>query len=308
MKRALATLAAAMLVVLIAATSAYGQQDGAPGTTIKVDVKLVNVFVSVQDQNGAPVSSLGKDNFKLEEDGHPEKIAVFSRESQLPLSIILGVDASLSTKRDLKLELESARRFTHSILRPIDSLSLYEFSAVVDEVVPFTADLRRIDRGIDEIRVGTATALYDAVYLAAQSLENRRGRKVVVLITDGGDTVSTTSYQQALRAAEQAEAIIYSIIIVPIEADAGRDVGGEHALIALSRETGGKYYYAKSIPELDKAFQKIGNELRTQYLLAYYPSRRLTDSEFRRIHVDIVGTDEAMKARYRAGYYTSKSH
>ena len=291
------------------AGSGASEQEEAPSTTFKVDVKLVNVFVSVQDANGAPVSSLKKDNFELLEDGHPEKIAVFSRESELPLSIVLGVDASLSTKKDLRVELESARRFARSILRPIDTLSLYEFSEVVDEIVPFTGDMRRIDRGIEQIRVGTATALYDAVYLGAQALEKRRGRKVMVLITDGGDTMSKVNYQDALRAAEEAEAIIYSIIIVPIEADAGRDIGGEHALIELSRETGGKHYYATSIPTLDKAFQKISEQLRTQYLLAYYPSRRVTDSQFRRIQIHVVGEgDDSMRARYRAGYYTTKSH
>jgi Ca-activated chloride channel family protein len=286
--------------------NAKAQRQENPDTTFKVNVKLVNVFVTVQDENGAPVSSLKKENFELEEDGNPQKIAVFSRESELPLSIVLAVDASLSTKKDLRLELESARRFAHSILRPIDAVSLYQFSEVVDEVVPFTADLRRIDRGIDQVRVGSATALYDAVYLGAEALDRRQGRKVMVVITDGGDTVSKTNYQQALRAAEQAEAIVYSIIVVPIASDAGRDVGGEHALIELSRDTGGKYYYATSDDTLKKAFQQISDELRTQYLLAYYPSRRLADSDFRRIEVNVVGADPELKARHRAGYYTSK--
>jgi Ca-activated chloride channel homolog len=277
-------------------------------TTFKVDVKLVNVFVSVQDQNGAPVSSLKKENFQLSEDDHPEKIAVFSRESQLPLSIILGVDASLSTRKDLKLELESARRFARSIVRPQDGLSLYEFSEVVNELVPFTADLKRIDHGIESVQTGAATALYDAIYLGSQALEKRQGRKVMVLITDGGDTMSKTNYQEAVRAAEEAEAIIYSIIVVPIEADAGRDIGGEHALIEISRTTGGKHYYASSIASLDKAFEQISDELRTQYLLAYYPSRRLIESDFRNIQIRV--TDDAgmkLRARYRAGYYTTTS-
>lgn len=283
------------------------EEQDEPGTTFKVDVRLVNVFVTVQDQNGAPVSTLKKDNFQLTEDGVPQNIAVFSRESELPLSIVMAVDVSLSTKKDLKLELESARRFAHSILRPIDALSLYQFSEVVDEVVPFTADLRRIDRGIDRVRQGSATALYDALYLGAEALERRQGRKVMVVITDGGDTVSSTSYREAVRSAQQAEAIVYSVIVVPIQADAGRDVGGEHALLELSRETGGKHYYATSMDMLDRAFRQISEELRTQYLLAYYPSRRLADSDFRRIEVNIIGAeDDKLKARHRAGYYTSK--
>ena len=104
-----------------------------------------------------------------------------------------------------------------------------------------------MDDGIDHIRVGAATALYDAIYLASRSLDHRKGRKVMVLITDGGDTISKVDYKEALRAAEEAEAIVYSIIIVPIESSAGRETGGEHALIQLSEDTGGKYYYATSI-------------------------------------------------------------
>lgn len=302
-----------MVAALVPAMHAQGaastpdtQAQDDQGTTFKVDVKLVNVFVSVQDQNGSPVSTLKKENFEVLEDGLRQNVAVFTRESELPLSIVMAIDVSLSTKKDLKLELESARRFARSILRPIDGLSLFQFSEVVDELVPFTADLRRIDRGIDRVRQGSATALYDALYLGAEALEKRQGRKVMVVITDGGDTVSTTTYREAVRAAQQAEAIVYSIIVVPIQADAGRDVGGEHALLELSRETGGKHYYATSTEMLDKAFRQIGEELRTQYLLAYYPSRRLANSDFRRIEVNIVGSTDQLKARHRTGYYTSK--
>jgi len=281
-----------------------------PETTIKVDVKLVNVFVTVTDEHGAPVASLKKDNFALREDGKEQKIAVFDKESALPLSIVLALDTSLSTRKDLPLELVSARRFAHAILRPIDALSLYQFSEIVNEVVPFTPDLKRIDHGIDRIRLGSATALYDALYLGSQALEPRQGRKVMVVITDGGDTMSKVDYKEAVRAALEAEAILYSIIVVPIEASAGRDTGGEHALIQLSEDTGGKYFYATSVPQLDDAFRQISDELRTQYLLAYYPSQRLSDSEFRRIRVTVGGlqTGSNFKVRHRTGYYTSKSH
>jgi Ca-activated chloride channel family protein len=281
---------------------------GHPSETIKVDVKLVNVFVTVTDQHGAPIGGLSKDNFRLKEDGIDQKIAVFDKESALPLSIALEIDTSLSTRKDLPLELSSARRFVHAILRPVDALSLYSFNETVDELVPFTSSLRQIDRGLDRVRVGAATAMYDALYLGSQALERRRGRKVLVVITDGGDTVSSTNYQQALRAAQEAEAIVYSIIIVPIEASAGRDTGGEHALIQLSHDTGGRYFYATSVPQLDAAFRQISDELRTQYLLAYYPSRRLSDSDFRRIQVTVSGVteDSGYKVRHRTGYYTSK--
>ena len=299
-------LATAGLLLVLCLVSVAQESD----TTFKVDVKLVNVFVTVTDEHGAPIAALKKDNFQLREDGQEQKIAVFDKESALPLSIVLAIDTSLSTRKDLPLELASARRFAHAILRPVDALSLYQFSETVSELTSFTSDLRVVDRGIDRIRMGSATALYDALFLGSQALEPRVGRKVMVVITDGGDTMSKVDYQEAVRAAETAEAILYSIIIVPIEASAGRDIGGEHALIQLSADTGGKYFYAASLPQLDDAFRQISDELRTQYLLAYYPSQRVSDSDFRHIQVTVAGlpADSRFKVRHRTGYYTSKSH
>src|ERR1700719_5047108 len=203
---------------------ARSQGQSEPSTTLRVDVNLVNVFVTVTDAHGAPIAGLAKDNFVLKEDDHEQTIKVFDKESALPLSIALAIDTSLSTRHDLPLEQASAKRFAHDILRPIDALSVYGFSEVVHESTPgYTADLKRIDEGIDHIRMGAATALYDAIYLASRALDHRKGRKVIVLITDGGDTASRIDYKQAVRAAEEAEAIVYSIIIVPIESSAGRE-------------------------------------------------------------------------------------
>ena len=284
------------------------QSSEAP-PTLKVDVKLVNVYVTVTDAHGAPVAGLKKENFTLQEDGRDQTISVFDKESALPLSIALAIDTSLSTRHDLPLEQSSAKRFARMILRPVDSLSVFGFNETVLQSTSYTADLKRIDDGIDHIRLGAATALYDAVYLASRSLDRRQGRKVLVLITDGGDTVSKMDYKQALRAAEEAESIVYSIIVVPIENSAGREIGGEHALIQLSEDTGGKYYYATSMSQLDEAFHQISDELRTQYLLAYYASQRTSNSQFRRIQVSVSGpsASASYRARHRAGYYSFKS-
>ena len=302
----------ARLVLIVATAASCFAQSAPPDDpegTLRVDVKLVNMFVTVTDAHGAPVGSLNKEDFKLVEDGTEQKISVFDRQSEVPLSIITAIDTSLSTKKDLKLETESARHFAHTILRPVDAMALYEFSEIVKEVVPFTADLDRIDRGIANIHGGAATALYDAICLGSEAMESRRGRKVMVVITDGGDTASSNRYADALRAAEAAETIVYSVIIVPIEASAGRDTGGEHALIQISTDTGGKYYYATSLAQLDEAFRKISEELRTQYLLAYYPSKRFTDSDFRRVEIKLNGAAAASyRARHRAGYFTSSGH
>jgi Ca-activated chloride channel family protein len=306
---------APLMLLLLACAASPAQQTSAPNqstsssSTLKVDVKLVNVYVTVTNAQGGPVAGLKKDNFTLQEDGRNQTISVFDKESAVPLSIALAIDTSLSTRHDLPLEQASAKRFARTIMRPVDALSVFGFSETVLQSTSYTSDLKRIDDGIEHIRLGAATALFDAIYLASRSLGHRQGRKVLVLITDGGDTVSKVDYQQALRAAEEAECIVYSIIVVPIENSAGRETGGEHALIQLSEDTGGKYYYATSMSQLDEAFRQISDELRTQYLLAYYPSQRVSDSQFRRIQVTVAGPSDATtyRVRHRAGYYTSKS-
>jgi Ca-activated chloride channel family protein len=284
--------------------------QSAPTPTIEVNVKLVSVFASVADSGGAPYAKLQKEDFRIFEDGIEQKVAVFERESELPLSIVMAMDTSMSTRKDLPLEVASARKFVHAVLRPVDSISLYQFATYVSQALPFTNDEREVDSGLDHLRTGAATALYDAILVGAGALQRRQGRKVIVLITDGGDTASKADYQEALRAAQISEAIIYSIIMVPIEADAGRDLGGEHALIQLSRDTGGSYYYATSLAQLDDAFRQIGDELRTQYLLAYYPESRV-GSEFRRIRLEITAearqsAGRELSVKHRAGYYNSK--
>lgn len=285
-----------------------GTQSQRQEPTFRVNVRLVNVFTTVTDARGAPVANLTKDDFRVLEDGVPQTISVFEKESALPLSIALAVDTSPSTMRDFKLEVASARKFVHSILRPVDRLSLFEVTENVDQLTRFTSDLKTIERGIDRLRVGPGTSIYDAIYLCSDTLLDREGRKVLLLITDGGDTTSKADYNGALRRAQQAEAIVYSIIIVPVEADAGRNLGGEHALIQISKDTGGKYYYAEGGEQLDDAFRKISDELRTQYLIAFYPNRKVADSPFRRIQVELTKKDpegKAYQVRHRAGYYTA---
>ncbi len=299
-------LAPLLLAPLIgaAAQNATPASGDSPYPAIRVDVRLVNVFVNVTDGKGAPVANLTRDQFLLSEDGQPQKIALFERQSQLPLNIVLAIDTSGSVRKDLSLEQEAARRFVHALLRPVDQLDLMAFSDHVSEVVPFTNGLARIDRGLDKLRPGAATALYSCVYLAAQNLEPRSGRKVIVLISDGENTVKGTSFDQAIEAAVRGEAMVYAIIDVPIAASAGRDLEGEHAMVTLSEETGGKFYYADS-SSLQQSFERVSEDLRTQYLLGYYPSSRSTSGDFRTISVKLrgqpAGTDYVV--HNRTGYY-----
>ena len=275
---------------------------------LRVNVKLVNVFANVTDATGAIVGGLSKEDFAITEDGRAQKIAVFERQSELPLNLVLAIDTSGSVHKDLPLEQDAARRFVHALLRQQDQISLLEFSTEVRQVVAFTNQANRIDKGLSSLRGGPATALYDAIYLASQNLSvlgasGKPGRKVLLLVTDGGDTANTVTYAEALEQALRGEVMVYSIIDVPIEASAGRDTGGEHALITLAEQTGGKYFYA-SAGGLDKAFAQVSEDLRTQYLLGYYPAKQAPGLNFHRIHVTVPrAAAEAFDIRYRTGYY-----
>ena len=273
---------------------------------LHVNVRLVDVFVNVMNANGAPETGLKQQDFALCEDGHPEKIAYFERETNVPLSIVLAIDTSGSTRKDLPLERATAREFVHSLLRPADRLDLMDFNSDVREVVPFTSNVRRIDAGLDDLDIGPATALYNAIYLASQSLASQQGRKVLVLISDGGNTAENgMDFPQALEEARRGEVMVYSIIDLPILADAGRDTGGEHALITMSRETGGQYFYA-NYGNLAEAFQKVSDALRTQYLLGYYPDSMGRGAQFRSITVTLTHSaqvDGPFTIQNRAGYY-----
>ena len=294
----------ALLSVLLCAGMVRAQEE--PGTPrFHVNVRLVNVFVNVTDANGAPVGGLTRDDFALSEDGVPQKIAYFERQTDMPLSLVMAIDTSGSVRKDTDIERRAAKDFLHALLRPVDRLDLIDFNSSVREVVPFTADLKHLEWGLDNLDYGPATALYDAIYLASQNLAPRPGRKVLLVISDGGNTVNDVDYPQALDEAIRSEVMVYSLIDLPILSDAGRDTGGEHALITMSQETGGKYYYAE-YGNLSAAFQKISEDLRTQYLLGYYPVQRRTQTDFRRIQVTLKG-QPSYTLRYRPGYYAKPS-
>jgi len=298
-----------MTVALAGAAAALAQEaptvPGMPTPRFHVNVHLVNVFVNVTDAHGAPVGGLTKDDFVLTEDGVPQKIAYFERETNMPLSMVLAIDTSGSVRKDTGIEVRAAKEFLRGMLRPVDRLDLIDFNSSVREVVPFTSDLRHLEWGLDNLDFGPATALYDAIYLGAQNLAPRSGRKVLVVISDGGNTAGDTNFPQALDEAIRSEVMVYSLIDLPILNDAGRDTGGEHALITMSQETGGKYSYAE-YGNLGPAFLQISEDLRTQYLLGYYPVQRRTETDFRRIQVTLK-SNPSDNLRYRPGYYAKPS-
>jgi Ca-activated chloride channel family protein len=272
-------------------------------TTLHVDVRLVSVFVNVSDRNGAIVGGLTREDFAVSEDGRLQQIAVFEKQSEMPLNLTLAIDTSGSVRKDLTEEAAAARRFAHAIVRPQDQMSVLQFATEVRALTPFTNKMSQIDRGLGQLRSDFATALYDAIYQGSERLGAKDGRKVLVVISDGDDTAKNTTYAQALEEALRNEVMIYSIIDVPIEASAGRDLGGEHALITLSEQTGGKYFYVGD-GGVDKAFAKVSDDLRTQYLLGYYPRNQEPGRVFHRIEVTVPrASTEDFNVRHKTGYY-----
>jgi Ca-activated chloride channel family protein len=276
----------------------YAQQ-----TTFHVDVKLVNIFVNVTDRNGAIVGALTRDDFAVFEDNRPQTIAFFDRESAMPLNLTLAIDTSGSVRKDMSLEAGAARRFAQAILRPQDQMSILQFATEVRELTPFTNKISVIDHGLNQLHGDFATALYDAISVGSERLGTRQGRKVLIVVSDGDDTAKNSTYDDALEQALRNEVMIYSIIDVPIEASAGRDLGGEHALITLAEQTGGKHFYVAD-GGLDKAFAKVSDDLRTQYVLGYYPRNQEPGKNFHRIAVTIPrAANEEFNVRNKVGYY-----
>ncbi len=283
---------------------------GGDVATIRVKTRLVNVALNVVDAKGSPVGGFEKKDFQLFEDGKPQTIAVFEREATSPLSIVLAIDSSETVLTSDRLERAAAKHFVHAILREQDELDLMDFSDTVREIVPFTNQAKRIEQGLGQLQQGDETALYNAIYLASERLaatsQAANRRRVLVIISDGGDSIhGGERYEDAIEQAQRAGAIIYSIIIVPVAADAGRNTGGEHALIQMAEDTGGKFYYVEDPSDLEPAFRHVSDDLRTQYLLGYYAPQAGGDTAFRRIRVRLTdgARGEGYSLRYRTGYF-----
>jgi len=285
-----------------------------PQMTLHVGVNLVSVFVNVTDRNGAIVGALNKDDFAVFEDGRPQEIKVFERQSEVPLNLMLAIDTSGSVQKDLGEEEAAAKRFAHAILRPQDQMSVLQFATNVRELTPFTNKVSQVDRGLSELRADWATALYEAICVGSDRLGQNsdrlrqdagpaKGRKVLVVVSDGDNTVKSATYAEALEEALRNEVMIYSIIDVPIASSAGRDTGGEHALITIAEQTGGKHFYV-SEGGLDKAFARVSDDLRTQYLIGYYPNHQVPGTNFHRITVTIPrAAPDEFNIRNKTGYY-----
>ena len=296
---------ACWLGLIALAGAAYSQ-----ATVFKVDVQLVRVLATVKDLNGKLIANLNEQDFQISDNGVAQKISVFEHHSETPLSIAFMVDTSGSTAKDLKYEITSAGRFLRSLFREgntEDRVSLYSFNWEVVEQQRYTRNLASLERAMKGFKAEAGTSMYDAIRFGARSLEERDGRHVMVMVTDGGDTISSTTYHQALADLHRADAVFYAILVMPITNDAGRNIGGENALTTLAESTGGKVFVPAVGPALDAAFDDILRELRTQYLIGYYPKNiPPTKDRFHKLQVGARQKD--LRVVTRNGYYGEAIH
>jgi Ca-activated chloride channel family protein len=289
---------------LCAAARAQGPARSAD-TVIKVNVRLVRMLVTVKDAAGQLIGSLNKSDFTVYDNAVKQDIAVFDRETDQPLSVAMLVDTSASTGIELRYELDSVSRFLKVLLgegNPDDTVALYGFNWQVTLLSSYTRRFSRVDQMLKQLKSEGGTSMYDAIFLASRELEYRNGRHVMVLVTDGGDTTSSKDYHQALEAAQLADAILYPVLVVPITNDAGRNVGGENALTTLAAGTGGRVFTPNLGAQLDRAFDDILRELRTQYLIGFYPKDvPPTKDRFHTLKVTVQG--RSLRVSTRTGYY-----
>jgi Ca-activated chloride channel family protein len=272
---------------------------------IRVDVNLVRVVATVKNPAGQLVGTLSKEDFTVFDNGVTQQIAIFERHTEQPLSVSLMIDTSGSTAKDLKYEVDSVAKFLHALFaegNPKDAAALYSFNYQVVKHNHFTRHAQSIEHSLHTLRGEAGTSLYDAIYLTAKDLGDRDGRHVMVIVTDGGDTTSSLDFHAALEAAQRADAVIYPILVVPIANDAGRNVGGENALTTLAAGTGGRVFVPTIGAELDRAFMDLMTDLRTQYLLAYYPKDvPLSKNRFHRL--EVRAGNPQLRVLARNGYY-----
>jgi VWFA-related protein len=285
--------------------------------TLKVNVNLVNVYFSVRDKNGF-ITNLHKDDCNIFENKELQKTKNFTQEKNLPLTIGILLDTSGSQINVLPLEQQSGAEFLKDVLTPKDEAFLISFDINVNLLADYTNSPREIKRSIDSAVINTGagtgsvtgngtargTLLYDAVYLAAnEKLRQEAGRKILVLLTDGGDQGSQENLKTATEAAQKANAIIYVILIADrgFYSGYGMTFSGDRDMERLASETGGRVInVGNNGKKLEEAFQQIQDELRTQYLASYTPLNPKIDGTFRTLNITCQA---GQKIQARKGYY-----
>lgn len=273
--------------------------------TFNVSTKLVRLVVTVKNDKGQLVGDLDKADFKVFDSGVQQTIKYFEHHTEVPLSVAVLIDTSGSTGKDLGYETDAVGRFFRALFKegnPQDTGALYSFNHEVTMEADFTRNLGRLESRLGRLKGESGTALYDAIYLASRQIDDRDGRHVLIIVTDGGDTYSKKTFQAALKTAQLSEVIAYPILVTPITNEPGRNLGGEHVLAELASDTGGRVFEPIQVKQLDQRFAEILRDLRSQYLLGYQPAKLPADArDFHPIRVEVSRKD--LKVSTRSGYY-----
>jgi Ca-activated chloride channel homolog len=302
------------------------QQKGKGGKEsediIRINSDLVNVVVTIAGRPSGASFDLKPEDFEILEDGAPQEISNFSRNADQPLKMVMLFDTSLSVAQALNFERLAASRFFGRVIRPQDHAAVFSVSTDVIVLQEFTNKVPLLVDAIRQLRALGATSLYDGIYLAADYVKKAQGRRVIVIVSDGGDTTSTKSLLESLAQAQESDAVIFAVFTGnPWPSQNLRDLAAERALETLTGETGGEVLKPKlslgkngsrygeetddiSLKELDQTFDNLAQQLRTQYVLGFYSTNEKRDGSFRKLSVRIK--KPGYTARARTGYYAPK--
>ena len=299
--------------VLVAAALAAPASAQSPRPTprppvFEAEIEVININVSITDQRGQYVTGLKREDFAVFEDGIRQEVSIFAAED-LPISMVLMVDTSASMDEKLRAARAAGRRFVRT-LRPQDEAQVMQFNDRATVLQDFTSDHAALEAAFDRTEASGPTALHNALYVALKELAKQKEggalrRRAVVLLSDGEDTASLVSDEQVLDLARKTEINIYAISLrgraVP-ERSRLKFSQAAHLLTSLTQDTGGQVHFPNSISELDAVYDRIADELRTQYSLGYVSSNRRSDGKWRRIVVR-VPTRADLLVRHKLGYY-----
>jgi VWFA-related protein len=289
---------------------------------LKIRVEMVHLYATVRDKHGAIVPNLTADNFRVFEDGQQQKIAYFGKETDLPLTLAILVDTSGSQSNLLDAEKEAAKRFLQQVLRPSDLAMVITFDTDVNLLADFTNNTGILDAAIDRAKINapmapsiisqgpfpssdkpTGTDFYDAVYLAAHDkLAGQAGRKAIIALTDAQDYGSQETVDDAIQAAQLADTVIHVVLVAdPWQYLYAGGYFGAEVADKMASETGGVVIRASNEKQMGQAFDKLAEELRSQYVIGYYPTNTARDGTFRKIKLET--TPESYRVLTRDGYY-----
>jgi VWFA-related protein len=302
-RREFLTLAAAFC-----ASRASAQQEE---PTFSTDVKVVNVLATVRNKSGSLAGSLNEDDFALAEDGRPQKISYFARETDLPLTLGLLVDTSASQRKVLDAERGACSRFLDQVFRERkDKVFLMQFDTNIQIRQALTSSVAKLDEAMayvdsesmTQLRAqgGGGTVLYDALVEASDEIMKKQtGRKALIVLTDGVDFGSSATAKDAVEAAQRADTLIYSILYSDAGAYGGGGPDGRRILQRLSAESGGSFFEVSKRTSIEQVFGILQEELRNQYSLGYVSDKPVRVSEFRAIQLTVKQKGLAVQARHQ---------